>query len=86
MKYFFACLFVLIQSISFAQSGSDNRFEESEKMEDKQVSDTPYIEPEVKANPGNPGDTVPIDDYLPLLIFAAVAVIFYKSRQIRKAI
>ncbi|WP_332030204.1 hypothetical protein [Kaistella sp.] len=42
-------------------------------------SDVPEKEPEVAYSPGNPGEPVPIDDYLPLLVIIAAGLITYKT-------
>ncbi|MCG2791929.1 MAG: hypothetical protein L6262_00070 [Weeksellaceae bacterium] len=34
--------------------------------------------------PGNPGEPVPVDAYLPLLLLSAVALIFYYQKKNRK--
>lgn len=37
-----------------------------------------------EGRPGNPGEPVPVDAYLPLLLLSAVALIFYYQKKNRK--
>lgn len=69
----------------FAQKEA-NPFSEAEKQNnafiesahsDQQAGD----ESVVSRGPGNPGDPVPIDGYLPILLFAAGGMIVYFSRK-----
>lgn len=69
-------------SIGFAQKQSSNRFEETEQEQNSEFGESSTAkEPEVASTPGNPDgdDDLPIDDYIPLLIIAAVGIIVYKS-------
>ncbi|RRQ45324.1 hypothetical protein DTW91_10670 [Chryseobacterium sp. SC28] len=39
---------------------------------------------ELERGPSNPGETVPVNGYLPLLLLSAVALIFYYQKKNRK--
>lgn len=74
-------------TIGFAQELPTNRFEETEQDYNNEYSEpTVAKEPETAGFPGNPGEPVPIDDYIPLLIVAAVGIIVYKSYTKNKAL
>lgn len=70
----------------FAQQGPNRFDEESSRVVDNsndQLVDGTKDEP-AQSNPGNPGDIVPIDDYIPLLIMTALGIILYTTRKKRK--
>ena len=76
-------------SIGFAQKQSTNRFEETDQEHIADFGESPTSkEPEVAYSGGNPPgeDDLPIDDYIPLLIVAAVGIIVYKSYTKNKAL
>ena len=88
MKKIRYILFLLISFFSFAQSGP-NPFadKESESAFNKPTA-TKDNETQVKDNAasrdsggGNPSDPVPIDNYIPLLIITAVAIMVYHTSQ-----
>ena len=87
MKKLFLLFLISCFSVALSQQPK-NRFEESEHgglertvdQSQNQDRDVP------QANPGNPGETAPIDDYLPLLGIAAVGIIIYYTRQKKNAI
>ena len=89
MKKILYIFFFLIGTFHFGQGTSENRFEESEKGSsafnpNKDVeSETLGDPPNDADSPGNPGDPTPIDDYIPLLILAALGIIIYKTRKNR---
>ena len=82
MKRFFILLLISLFTGINAQE-TKNRFEESEKggfernidHTNNQSSDNP------QAGPGNPGNTVPIDDYIPFLLITALGLIVYQVRK-----
>ncbi len=81
MKKYILLFFLFYAYAGFAQQGS-NPFAESEK------SDKPVAENRTALDPGgndsgggNPGDSLPVDNYLPLLAVFAAALIVYKSRR-----
>ena len=81
MKYKFIILAIFIGSLVSAQVGGANRFNEAEN--------TPKEEPVIAADePDGPGDppvdSVPIDDYLPVLMVFAVGMIGYAGYRKRK--
>lgn len=72
----------------FAQQPA-NRFEEEaskniENTTTKQPEENPTDDPN-PGPPGNPGEVVPIDDYIPALIFVAIGLIIFNTRR-KKAI
>ena len=87
MKKIRYILFLLISFFSFAQSGP-NPFadKESESAFNKPTA-TKDNETQVKDNTdfdpggGNPGNPVPIDNYIPLLIITAVGIMVYHTSQ-----
>ena len=87
MRNFLVSLFIILFSFGYAQELPTNRFDELETS-DKTVYDSPAESPpEMESlNGGNPADPTPIDDYIPLLIIAAVGIIVYKSYTKNKAL
>ena len=91
MKKLFILILISLYTGIFAQVGK-NRFEESNQSgfertvdhTNEQSSDNPQAGKDGGA--GNPGETVPIDDYLPLLGIAAVGIIIYYTRKKKNAI
>jgi hypothetical protein len=65
-----------------------NRFdEESESTFEKSPADKidPNQEGDLVGRPGNPGDPVPIDNYIPVLLISAVGIILvYQSQKTKK--
>ena len=49
-----------------------------------QQYDNPNAAPALANDPGNPGDPVPIDDYIPLLLITAVGIIVHAGWRKRK--
>lgn len=64
----------------------DDSAEMSERKDNSDVyADMPEKEPEIARGPGNPGEeTVPIDDYLPVLLITAVGIIVHAGWRNRK--
>ena len=76
----------MVFSIGFAQEKTTNRFEETEQEQNQEFTEPTAKGPVVAYGPGNPAEPVPIDDYVPLLIVAAVGIIVYKSYTKNKAL
>lgn len=76
---------LIIITLSLGISGfaqQSNRFSEAEHTE--AVDHTANLDPVEEAGPGNPGDPMPVDDYLPVLWAAAALLILYsRTRKIR---
>ena len=75
----------MISTSHFAQI-VDNRFEEPEQessaFKANVHNESAVQEPaQSSANGGNPGDPVPIDNFIPLLAITAVAIIIYITRK-----
>lgn len=69
----------------FAQQGSNRFDEESSRSIDHSSDQNADVNTEQNLeNPGNPGDIVPIDDYIPLLVMTALGIILYTTRKKRK--
>ena len=63
----------------FAESESQNAFSKEQAAKEKtniEQQSQPYDK-----NPGNLGDPAPIDDYVPLLVIAAIGIIVYTQRE-----
>ena len=84
MKRFFILILITLFTGINAQVGK-NRFEDPnqtgfERTIDHpkdQSSDSPQAGPG-DGGPGNPGETAPIDDYIPFLLIAALGIIIYQ--------
>ncbi|MGV8914044.1 MAG: hypothetical protein ACOH1X_01210 [Kaistella sp.] len=86
MKKILGVILVMFFSIGFAQDQPENRFNEAEQEFNQDSNEPTAKGPVVAYGPGNPGEPVPIDDYIPLLIIAAVGIIVYKSYTKNKAL
>jgi len=65
----------------------DDSAEMSERRDDSDVyADKPEKEPEIAKGPGNPGNTVPIDDYIPILLVVSIGIIVYHSYKNKTAV
>lgn len=88
MKKIRYILFLLISFFSFAQSGPNPFADKESESEFNKPTATKDNETQVKDNAasldsggGNPGDPVPIDNYIPLLIITAVGIMVYHTSQ-----
>lgn len=87
MKKIRYILFLLISFFSFAQSGPNPFAEKESESAFNKPNATKDNETQVKDNTafdtggGNPGDPVPIDNYIPLLIITAVGIMVYHTSQ-----
>ena len=92
-------LFIIFTSLLLSGQTTDNRFEEAEAnsassgMESKQgntfVTISQTSEPVITNDSGkeaNPADTVPVDDYIPVLLLFAFGIIIRKVYQRIKAV
>lgn len=86
MKRFLTFAFLCLISLVFAQP-TINRFDDNSQsaFENEAVETTKETSEssEYGKGPGNPGDTVPIDEYIPLLVLTALGIIIYKTRKNR---
>jgi len=83
MKKLFFIILLLFQMVVYAQSTSDNPFAR-EDANQQANAEIPKDEIAASDGPGDPGDTVPIDDYLPLLLVTAVGIIVHAGWRKRK--
>lgn len=86
MKKNISLILIFLFAIVFSQH-SENRFDqESESAFENTAPENKVPKnngPVVAYGPGNPGNNVPIDDYIPLLVLAALGIIIYKTRKNR---
>lgn len=89
MKRFFLLLLLSFFSVAYSQQ-SKNRFDEEDRssyedrsvMGDRSTENTTDQQGEVvQRGPGNPGDPVPIDVYLPVLLITAFVLIVYQAHK-----
>lgn len=78
MKKLFFIILLLFQMVVYAQSTSDNPFAR-EDANQQANAEIPKDEIAASDGPGDPGSTVPIDDYIPLLLVAAMGLIVYNT-------
>ena len=76
-------------SLGVEAQTQNNIFDDSAEMSERKdytddYADIPEKEPEIAKGPGNPGNTVPIDDYLPVLLITAVGIIVHTGWRKRK--
>ena len=76
-------------SLGVEAQTQNNIFDDSAEMSERKdytddYADIPEKEPEIAKGPGNPGNTVPIDDYLPVLLITAVGIIVHAGWRKRK--
>ena len=83
MKKLFFIILLLFQMVVYAQSTSDNPFAR-EDANQQANAEIPKDEIAAGDDPGDPGSTVPIDDYLPLLLVTAVGIIVHAGWRKRK--
>lgn len=78
MKKLFFIILLLSQMVVYAQSTSDNPFAR-EDANQQANAEIPKDEIAASDGPGDPGSTVPIDDYIPLLLIVAMGLIVYNT-------
>lgn len=90
MKKTLYIFFLIISIFSYSQSGP-NRFDESENdnvfNRNTNVNDHTSQEGHETAldtGGGNPGDPLPIDNYIPFLAITAVGIIVYTAQKKKK--
>ena len=93
MRKYFTLLYVTFSVMSFAQF-QDNVFDNNNKSTVNQQSTAEADQSaslgvpapgEHEEGPGNPGaPTVPIDDYLPMLIIIGLSLIIFYEKRLRK--
>lgn len=85
MKRLLLLLCLVFGLNAFAQVDADNPFKQSENGSNSMAgkagagNENEYNGPETANNEGNPGGQQPIDDYIPVLVLAAVGIIAYVS-------
>lgn len=78
MKYKFIILAIFFGTLVSAQNGA-NRFSDNENtVKEEQVV--------AKDGPTDPPNPAPIDDYIPLLLLAAVGLIVYQVRKQKQSV
>lgn len=88
MKKYFLLILLVFSTVSFAQF-QDNVFEKDKTT--TQVSENNQSESDSEdagddggtGQPGSPGE-LPIDDYIPWLLFAGMSIIIYSQRKNKK--
>lgn len=79
MKYKFIILAIFFGTLVSAQNGA-NRFSDTENtVKEEQVV-------AIDDGPGDPPGPVPINDYIPLLLLAAVGLIIYQVRKQKQSV
>lgn len=78
MKKLFFIILLLFQMVVYAQPSSDNPFarEDANQEANAEISKNQVA---ASTEPGDPGETIPIDDYIPLLLIAAMGLIVYNT-------
>ena len=88
MRKIIAAVFIFLSVITYSQWS--NTFSEKEgdavkstpKVDETEPGYAEYINQSAELddeNPPNPGDPIPIDDYIPLLLMVAAGLIIYKT-------
>ena len=90
MKRFFLLVVLSFFSIAYSQP-SNNRFDQEDNASRENVmtntnsnSSVGDMQPDGNDGPVDPPAPLPIDEYIPLLGFAALVLIFYKYYKNRK--
>lgn len=92
MKKLFLLFLIPYFSLAFSQQ-TKNRFDQEDRtavedrsmMGDRSMQNTDTKEGDVlQKGPGNPGDPVPVDNYIPFLIITALGLIIYQVRREKK--
>lgn len=82
MKKILYIVLFLISAFGYAQKGENpfgqTEYENVATKEDAGKDEVPAA-PDPTAKDGNPADPQPIDDYIPLLLIAAVGIIAYHT-------
>lgn len=91
MRNIIFIMFLMVSGDVISQAMNVNRFDNGnekiyEQQQSAQIQDEyQQKDPQPQAsNPSNPGDPVPIDDYLPLLLIIAVGIIVHAGWRNRK--
>lgn len=87
MTRFFILLMLSLSITGFAQQGPNRFDEESAQNIDNttpQNEGNHTMDAEARDGGGNPGDPVPVDDYIPVLVLTALAIIIHTTRKKRK--
>ncbi len=75
---------------AFAQyADSENRFQESEQRQKETTENNNSLSngaaaPMATGDPGNPGDPVPINNYIPFLVITAMGIMAYVAVKRKK--
>lgn len=88
MRKYILLLGLFTGGLIFSQEASENVFTKSEAGQDEISNNNPQqpTPGESTEDTGNPGDVLPIDNYIPALIFLAVSMIVVAgSKKIKKA-
>lgn len=81
MKQIFLGLSIMVSVAAYSQQKSSNPFQQSENANNaQQQSDEAN-----KSFPSGAGDPVPINQYIPYLLAAGVALVFVVSKKMRTA-
>ncbi|MCP2037697.1 hypothetical protein [Chryseobacterium sp. HSC-36S06] len=90
MRNFIFIMCLMLSGEFFSQAMPDNRFDNGneqiyEQQQKLPVQDDYQQDPQqLTNNTGQPGDPVPIDDYLPVLLITAVGIIVHAGWRKRK--
>ena len=82
MKKLIYIILFSISILTFAQK-PPNRFEAEEIA--TALPKEKVIESPIAKNPGDPGDPMPIDDYIPLLVITAIGLIIFNQKRFRQS-
>ena len=89
MRKCFLLILIPFFSVAFSQQNT-NRFDQEDRssmedqssMGDRATQNTNDQAGEVvQKGPGNPGEPVPVDDYIPFLLITALGLIVYQVRK-----
>jgi hypothetical protein len=78
-KIFYISLF--LNAFVFGQENPNNRFSQSEHENENRAKKTNIPKNDVYGSPGNPGDTLPIDQYTGILLLIVLSIIIIMSRK-----
>lgn len=77
-------IFLFFNLLVSAQINPDNRFSQAEKQEEVQANQNlkkPQEDNSLTGRPGNPGETMPIDNGVFLLFFAGLGIMIAVSKR-----